>query len=87
MKYWVKVKYDYSGDPLRNHIQEIKTNSYYRENNDGSVLMVKTGISIIRLNSLEPHCVVKEVSSNEFDKVLKDTLEHLNIKITNHKFK
>ena len=87
MKYFVKVKYDYSGDPLRNHIQEIKTNHYYRENKDGSVLHLKVPISINRLNSLEPHCVIKEVSYNEFHKVLKDTLEHLNINITNHKFK
>ena len=87
MKYWVKVRYDYSGDVLRNHIQEIKTNHYYRENDDGSVLFINVPTSINKINSLEPDCIIKEVSHDEFDKVLKDTIEYLNINITNHKFK
>lgn len=86
MEYWVKVKFDYSGDPLNNHLQEIKTNHYYRENDDGSILHVNVPTCINLLHEMEKKAVLKSVTQEEFDKVLKDSIDYLNINITNHKF-
>lgn len=86
MEYWVTVKFDYSGDPFRNHAQEIKTNHYYRENDDGTILHVNVPTCINTLSRFDNDKVMKKVSQEEFNKVLKDTIEYLNINITNHKF-
>ena len=86
MEYWVQVKYDYSGDPTRNHAQEIKTNHYYRENDDGTILHVNSPICINLLNWFEKDSVYKRVPQEEFNKVLKDTIDYLDINIINHKF-
>jgi hypothetical protein len=86
MKYWVKIKFDYSGDVYRNHAQEIKTNHYFRENDDGTVLHVNAPVCINQLNRMDREDVLKDVPKEEFDKVLKDTIDYLKINITTHKF-
>ena len=86
MEHWVRVKYDYSGDPAINHVQEIKTNHYYRENDDGSILHVNAPTCINMLSMFDKHDVYKKVPQEEFDKVLKDAIDYLGINITNHKF-
>lgn len=77
MKHWVRVKFDYGGDPLNNHAQEIKTCHYYRENDDGTILHVNAPVCI---NTMEG------VTQEEFNKILKDSVDYLGINITNHKF-
>ena len=87
MKHWVRVKFDYSGDPLNNHAQEIKTSHYYRENDDGTVLHVNAPVCINTMGSMLPHDEIhKEVTQEEFNKILKDSVDYLGINITNHKF-
>jgi hypothetical protein len=87
MKHWVKVKFDYSGDALNNQTQEIKTNHYYRENDNGTNLHINAPTCINSLGDLLPHGeVLKEVTQGEFDKILKDSIDYLGINITNHKF-
>ena len=86
MKHWVRVKFDYSGDPLKSHAQEIKTCHYYRENDDDTILHVNAPVCINILGSLPYEYVHKDVTQEEFEKVLKDTIEHMGINITNHKF-
>jgi len=87
MKHWVKIRFDYSGDPLNNHAQEIKTNHYYRENDDGTFLHVNVPICINSMGNTLPHDeVLMEVTQEEFDKILKDSIDYLGINITNHKF-
>jgi hypothetical protein len=83
--YWVKVKFDYSGDPLNGHLQEVKTHHYYKEVDNG-VLHINVPKCINLLNSLPSEYVVKEISQEEFEKVLKDTINYLGVNITNHKF-
>jgi hypothetical protein len=87
MKYWVRVKFDYSGDPLSGHLQEVKTQHYYREmDNSFGILHVNAPKCINIVNSLPNDHVVKEITQEEFNKVLKDTIEYMGINITNHKF-
>jgi hypothetical protein len=86
MEHWVKVKFDYCGDVNTNHVQEIKTNHYYRENDDGTVLHIKVPKMINLLGSLVKDHIIKSVTQEEFEKVLKDTIEYMDINITNHKF-
>lgn len=86
MEHWVRVKFDYSGDPARNHAQEIKTNHYYRENDDGTILHVNAPTCINMLSMFDKGDVYKKVPQEEFDKVLKDAIDYLGINITNHKF-
>jgi hypothetical protein len=88
MKHWVRVKYDYGGDPLNNHAQEIKTCHYYRENDDGTILHVNAPVCINTMggNTLPYYEVHKGVTQEEFNKILKDSVDYLGINITNHKF-
>jgi hypothetical protein len=86
MEYWVQIKHDYCGDPNRGYTQEIKTNHYFRENDDGTILHVHKNISIGFINEHERKHVIKSISQDEFDEVLVDTVNYLGINITNHKF-
>ena len=86
MEYWVEVKFDYSGDPYRNHAQEIKTNHYYREDEDGVILHINTPICINIISQFDREKVMKKVSQEEFDEVLRKTIDYMGINITNHKF-
>jgi len=86
MEYWVEVKFDYCGDPMRNHVQEIKTNRYFRENDDGTILEITVPTCIRVLSLFEHSSVMKSVRQEEFDKILKDTIEYMGINITTHKF-
>jgi len=86
MEYWVEVKFDYCGDPMRNHVQEIKTNRYFRENDDGTILEITVPTCIRMLSLFENGLVMKSVREEEFDKILKDTIEYMGINITTHKF-
>jgi hypothetical protein len=87
MKHWVKIRFDYSGDPLNNHVQEIKTNHYYREHDDGTILHVNAPTCINCMSGVFPSDeVLKEVTQEEFNKILKDSVDYLGINITNHKF-
>lgn len=86
MEYWVEVKFDYCGDPMRNHVQEIKTNRYFRENDDGTILEITVPTCIRVLSLFEHSSVMKSVRQEEFDKVLRDTIEYMGINITTHKF-
>ena len=86
MEYWVEVKHDYCGDPNRGHTQEIRTNHYFRKNDDGTILHVHKNISIGFINEHERKHVIKSISQDEFNEVLVDTVNYLGINITNHKF-
>jgi hypothetical protein len=86
MKHWVQVKFDYSGDALINHAQEIKTDHYYRENDDGTVLHIYKPNLINFLDRLPQEFVHKSITQEEFEEILKDTVDNLGINITNHKF-
>ena len=86
MEHWVKVEFDYSGDPARNHSQEIKTDHYYRENDDGSILHVKLNKCINVLDEFEKSTLYRNITSEEFDGVLKETIDTMKINITTHKF-
>lgn len=86
MEHWVRVKYDYSGDPTRNHAQEIKTSHYYRENDDGTILHINAKTCINLLDGFERDIVYKNISQVEFNEVLKETIDTMKINITNHKF-
>lgn len=86
MEYWVEVKFDYCGDPMRNHVQEIKTNRYFRENDDGTILEITVPTCIRVISLFEHSSVMKSVRQEEFDKILKDTIEYMGINITTHKF-
>jgi hypothetical protein len=85
MSFWVRVKFDYSGDPFNGHTQEIRTNHYYRDVDHG-VLHIKVNSCINILDSLPSEYVCKEVTQEEFEQVLKDTIDYLGVNITNHKF-
>ena len=87
MKHWVKVEFDYSGDPLSNHAQEIKTSHYYRENDDNTILHVNAPTCVNSMGDVLPRNeILKSVTQEEFNKVLKDSINYLGINITNHKF-
>jgi hypothetical protein len=85
MSIWVKVKFDYSGDPINGHLQEIKTNHYYREVDNG-VLHINVPMCINLLNTVPSDEVLKEVTQEEYEQILKDTIDYLGVNITNHKF-
>jgi hypothetical protein len=85
MSFWVRVKFDYSGDWRLGHAQEIRTNHYYREVEHG-VLHVKVNKCINILDSLPSEYVCKEITQEEFEQILKDTIDYLGVNITNHKF-
>ena len=85
MKYWVRVKFDYSGNPTNNHLQEIKTNHYYRECDD-IILHVNRNSCINILHGFNSSYVNKEITQEEFENVLKETIDTMGINITNHKF-
>ena len=86
MEYWVEVKFDYCGDPMRNHVQEIKTNRYFRENDDGTILEINVPTCIKVLSMFGSDLVIKGIKQEEFEKVLKDTVKYMDIDITTHKF-
>ena len=85
MSFWVRVKFDYSSDATIGHAQEIRTNHYYRDVDHG-VLHVKINSCINLLGSLPDEYVCKEITQEEFELVLKDTIDFLGVNITNHKF-
>lgn len=84
MKYWVKVLFEYTEQtsiPV-----EVKSSHYYRENNDNTILHVSVPSIITLLEKLPRDYIYNQVTQEEFNKVLKNTIDYMGVNITNHKF-
>jgi len=85
MSFWAQIKFDYSSNENVGYSQEIKTNHYYREVEHG-VLHVNINNCINMIDSLPSEYVCRRIDQEEFEEKLKETINHLGINLTNHKF-